>query len=91
MDDEGPRSQMGGEDGAWNYGAAKEGALLAHKTTFSASDCRDGCLEAQLDAYHEQVGVKDDDTKLRADRSPLTDKQKKFGKAKLGSASGGAG
>lgn len=92
MDADGPRSQMGGADGAWNYGAAKQGALVAHQTTFPASECRDDCLEAQLDAYHEQVGVKDDDTKLRADRSPLTAEQKEFGGSVVGgSASGGIG
>lgn len=81
MDPEGPRSQMGGQDGAWTYGAAKDGALEAHKTAFGASECRDGCVEAQLDAYHSRIGVKDDDTLLRADRSPLTDEQKELGTA----------
>src|SRR6266851_8268518 len=70
MDADGPRSQMGGAGGAWNYGNAKTSAIVAHTTTFPASECREGCLEAQLDAYHSKVGVKDDDTPLRADRSP---------------------
>jgi hypothetical protein len=81
MADDGPRSQMGGNDGAWNYGSARDGALTAHKSTFADSNCRDGCLAAQLDAYHSQVGVKNDSTPLRADRSPLTDEQKEFGEA----------
>ena len=78
-----PRSQMGG-DGSWNYGNAKKGALAAHKATFPKSNCRDQCLEAQLDAYHHQVGVKGNDTKLRADRSPLTEEQKDVGASSLG-------
>jgi hypothetical protein len=81
MDPDGPRSQMGGNDGAWTYGEAKKGALAAHQETFPASDCRDGCTEAQLDAYHSKVGVKDDKTPLRADRSPLTEEQKELGDA----------
>lgn len=80
MDPTGDRSQMGGKDGAWNYGAAKQGAKIAHAATFPKSNCREGCLDAQLDAYHHAVGVKGDDTKLRADRSPLKDKQKKVGR-----------
>jgi hypothetical protein len=86
MDPDGPRSQMGG-DGSWNYGAAKEGAMTAHAATFADSNCREGCIEAQLDAYHEKVGVKDDSTKLRADRSPLKDKQKRQGRKVLDDAS----
>ncbi|NVN91647.1 MAG: DUF4150 domain-containing protein [Desulfuromonadales bacterium] len=83
MNPDGPRSQMGG-DGSWDYGAAKKGALAAHKETFPKSNCRDQCLEAQLDAYHKQIGVKDDTTKLRADRSPLTEEQKDIGASALG-------
>ena len=86
MDPIGPKSQLGGNDGAWNYGAAKKGALTAHAATFPDSNCREGCLGAQLDAYHEQVGVKGDQTKLRADRSPLKDKQKKLGRKLLDAA-----
>lgn len=82
MNSTGPRSQMGG-NGTWNYGSAKKGALTAHKETFPKSNCRDGCLEAQLDSYHHQIGVKNDDTKLRADRSPLTEDQKNLGAAAL--------
>ena len=87
MDPAGPRSQMGGQDGKWNYGAAKQGAVVAHEATFPDSGCRPECITAQLDAYHEQVGVKDDKTKLRADRSPLKPRQKSKGKKILDAAS----
>jgi hypothetical protein len=86
MNPAGPKSQMGG-DGSWNYGAAKQGAVTAHAATFPTSDCRPGCIEAQLDAYHSTVGVKSDDTKLRADRSPLKEGQKKKGRRILDAAS----
>jgi hypothetical protein len=86
MDAAGPKSQMGGKDGQWNYGEAKNGALTAHSATFPDSNCREGCLEAQMDAYHEQVGVKDDETELRADRSPLKEAQKKQGRKVLDAA-----
>jgi hypothetical protein len=82
MNPAGPRSQMGG-NGTWNYGAAKKGAVEAHQKTFPKSGpddkpCSKECLEQQLDNYHKQksVGVKDDSTPLRADRSPLTEAQK---------------
>jgi Domain of unknown function (DUF4150)/GHH signature containing HNH/Endo VII superfamily nuclease toxin 2 len=79
MNPTGPRSQMGG-DGTWTYGAAKAAALTAHKATFPKSGCSAGCTAAQLDAYHHKIGVKDDSTPLRADRSPLKDEQKKLGR-----------
>jgi hypothetical protein len=78
-----PRSQMGG-NGGWNYGAAKKGALAAHSKTFKKAGCRDGCIDAQLDAYHKQIGVEGNDTPLRADRSPLKEKQAKFGANVMG-------
>ncbi|MGM9485034.1 hypothetical protein ACS5PN_27845 [Roseateles sp. NT4] len=37
-------------------------------------------MEKQLDAYHKGVGVKNDDTPLRADRSPLKEEQREMGK-----------
>lgn len=88
MDAGGPRSQMGGKDGAWNYGAAKLNAVQAHQTTFPTSGkdgkpCREGCLKAQMDNYHKGVGVTDDSTPLRADRSPLNDDQKEYGEKQL--------
>lgn len=88
MDPDGPRSQQGGMDGAWNYGAAKEGAVIAHQAAFPASDCGGDCLEKQLDAHHKQIGVKDDKTRLRADRSPLKDDQKGIGEQILAEAEG---
>jgi hypothetical protein len=88
MDPDGPRSQMGGKDNAWNYGQAKKGALHAHKKTFPGAGpdggaCSDECLSKQIDAYHKQIGVKGDDTPLRADRGPLKEEQKQWGAAQL--------
>ena len=77
MDTMGPRSQMGGQDGRWTYKKSKDAGILAHQKTFEAG-CSEGCLAAQLDDYHNGIGVTDD-TPLRADRSPLSDKQKKIG------------
>lgn len=80
MDPAQGRNQMGGWNGAWNYGAAKRGAVIAHKSTFPDSKCSDECLEKQLDSYHdEEIGVQGDDTPLRADRSGLTGEQKGVG------------
>lgn len=79
MDEAGPRSQMGGVDDTWTYGEAKAGALAAHEAAFPDAGCSSGCLEKQLDAYHKGVGVKNDDTPLRADRSPLKDEQREMG------------
>jgi hypothetical protein len=73
-----PRSQMGGQGNAWTYGKAKEAAVTAHQETFKSAACSSECIGAQLDAYHNSIGVKDD-TPLRADRSPLSDEQKTFG------------
>ena len=84
MDAEGERSQMGGQDGdSWTYGQAKRAALVAHAETFPDSGpggkpCASDCLAKQLDAYHNGIGV-EDDTVLRADRSPLKQEQKDFG------------
>ena len=82
LDADGPRSQMGGGDGAWTYGEAKKGAVAAMETTFPDSACAAPCIEAQLDNYHRQMGCKKD-TKLRADRSPLKDAQKEAGEEAL--------
>jgi hypothetical protein len=84
MDPNGPRSQMGGQNNAWNYGAAKKGAIHAHRTTFpdagpNGEPCSEECLEKQLDSYHKQSGVKNNSTVVRADRSPLKDHQKEWG------------
>lgn len=78
MDPKGPRSQMGGKDDKWTYGAAKRAGLVAHAETFKDAGCNSDCIEAQLDAYHNQCGIADEKP-VRADRSPLTDDQKKLG------------
>ena len=78
MDVEGPRSQLGGKDDAWTYGAAKKAGLMAHSETFQGAGCSEACIEAQLDAYHNQCGIQNDSV-VRADRSPLKDAQKKEG------------
>ncbi len=77
MDPTKGRDQMGGKDKSWTYGTAKEGGLAAHKKTFAAAGCSDACISAQLDAYHNQIGV-EDDKPIRADRGPLNKKQRKF-------------
>lgn len=89
MDPDGPRSQMGGMGGKWNYGEAKKAGLHAHAKTFpdagaNGEPCGSDCLEKQLDAYHKQVGVAGNDTPMRADRSPLKDEQKTWGANQLG-------
>ncbi|MDY6993191.1 MAG: PAAR-like domain-containing protein [Pseudomonadota bacterium] len=87
MDPNGGKSQMGGANNAWTYGKAKEGAVKAHQTAFPKAGkdkaCSKECIEKQLDNYHEQIGVKDDNTPLRADRSPLKEEQKEWGKQQL--------
>lgn len=91
MDPDGPRSQMGGVGNNWNFGTAKQAAVKAHQTAFpdagpDGKPCSEACLEQQLNNYHKQdsVGVKDDSTPLRADRSPLQDWQKEWGDEMLG-------
>ena len=88
MDPDGPRSQMGGNENQWTYGEAKKGAVHAHKKTFpdagaDGETCSDECIEKQLDAYHKQAGVQNNDTPLRADRSPLQEHQKEWGSEQL--------
>ena len=83
MDDSGGRSQMGGKNAAWNYGKARQSAINAHRAVFRESGpngqpCSEDCLKAQLDNYHNQIGVKNDKTPLRSDRSPLKEKQKEW-------------
>lgn len=82
MELDGPRSQMGGKNGAWNYCKARNSAINAHRTVFKSKPdgqpcCSEACLKAQLDNYHNQMGVKND-TPLRADRSPLKEEQKEW-------------
>ena len=80
MSPTGKRSQMPatGEAGDWTYGEAKLGGITALQNTFPNSKCSGECIAAQLDAYHSQVGV-NDDTPIRADRSPLTEDQEEDG------------
>jgi hypothetical protein len=47
------------------YGQAKESAANAHSKVFPASGCDPECIKAQLDAYHNQCGIKDS-TKIKA-------------------------
>ena len=42
------------------YGAARDSSVSAFQQTFQKSNCSDDCLKAQLDAYHNQCGIKDD-------------------------------
>lgn len=41
------------------YGTAKKKAVQALKKTFPESGCSEGCITAQLDAYHNQCGITD--------------------------------
>lgn len=47
------------------YGEAKKNAIAAMQKVFPGSKCDPKCLEAQLDNYHNQCGIKDD-TKIKA-------------------------
>lgn len=44
------------------YGEAKQEAAAAMKKTFPESKCDAKCIEAQLDAYHNQCGISDSTT-----------------------------
>jgi hypothetical protein len=48
------------KDGRIGYKALKRAAARSAKWVFVESGCDPGCTEAQLDAYHNQVGVSDD-------------------------------
>jgi hypothetical protein len=61
---------------AWNYKQAKNAGLDAHQEIFSDAGCTRKCMEAQLDAYHNSVGVTNNST-LRTDDPGLQDWQKK--------------
>jgi hypothetical protein len=54
------------------YGEAKKQASAAMKKTFPESQCDEKCIEAQLDAYHEQCGI-NDDTPIKAVETGQTD------------------
>jgi hypothetical protein len=85
MDPSGARSQMGGQNNQWTYKASKDAGITAHQETFKSAACSSACLGAQLDSYHNNIGVTDS-TPLRADRSPLSDEQKTFGASVLNRA-----
>jgi hypothetical protein len=42
---------------AWNYGQSKKAGLDSHKKIYPDSNCDRKCMEAQLDAYHNEVGA----------------------------------
>jgi len=44
------------------YGTAKKKAFEAMKKTFPESKCSEECISAQLDAYHNECGIKDKTT-----------------------------
>jgi hypothetical protein len=64
------------KEAAWNYGAAKNAGLDAHKKIFPDSECSRACMEAQLDAYHNKVGANDRST-LQTEDPGLQDWQEK--------------
>jgi hypothetical protein len=41
------------------FGEAKKSASAAHQEVFPTAGCSPGCIEAQLDAYHNQCGITD--------------------------------
>lgn len=47
------------------YGEAKENSVKAFTKTFPESKCDEKCLKAQVNAYHEQCGIKED-TRIKA-------------------------
>jgi hypothetical protein len=59
---------------AMHYDEARETAIAAHQNVFHDPECSEKCLRAQLDAYHNQCGVGDDDlvetTKTGSQESP---------------------
>jgi len=62
---------------AWNYGQAKSAGVAAHKKVFPGSNCSGDCLNAQLDAYHQNAvpGLKNS-TPVRSSTPPLKPWQK---------------
>lgn len=54
------------------YKEAKENSIESMKKAFPESVCDKDCLEAQLDAYHNQCGV-NDSTKIKAVETGQTD------------------
>jgi hypothetical protein len=46
---------------AFDYATARDTAIDAHSQVFKDSKCDPDCMKAQLDNYHNQAGVKNDD------------------------------
>jgi len=44
-----------------SYAEARASGTKAMKKAFPKANCDEKCLAAQLDAYHKQVGINDDD------------------------------
>lgn len=53
------------KEGRIKYGQLKRAAARCARWVFAESGCDPDCIEAQLDAYHNQLGI-DDETNLRA-------------------------
>lgn len=51
----------GTKDKPFTYKEARSNAVLVHSEVYDEADCNPGCLARQLDNYHKQAGVKDDD------------------------------
>jgi hypothetical protein len=58
----------------WNYGEARGVGVMAHRVTFPNSECSPDCVQAQLDAYHNQAPPDgpgaSDATPVRSDPAP---------------------
>jgi Domain of unknown function (DUF4150) len=48
----GPRAKSGQPSNGFNYGQAKQSAVLAHTAAFPDSECSQGCIEDQLDTFY---------------------------------------
>ncbi len=62
------------QTGTVTYGQSKESGVNAVKDVFPESECSEECLKAQLDAYHNKVGV-DDSTNIRSNPSGRTSEE----------------
>jgi hypothetical protein len=69
------KASIGQKDYAWNYGQSKAAGIRAHQQTFTNSRCSRKCLSAQLDRYHNAVGITDK-TLLRTETPRLSENQK---------------
>jgi hypothetical protein len=50
--DGGSRAVAGQPSNGFNYGQAKQSAVMAHTAAFPDSNCKQACVEAQLDAFY---------------------------------------